>query len=161
MKAIKAIVLLMIVAVAMIGTGCSSSRQAVNKEQTLSSIDSRIGEFAQYAAWETLVCKGKVTLAAGAGKTVMVFYFFNLGITLEQVLAEEACRDILIFIRNTYKVGEDVAALVFVFHEMITVVHSCHYRPIAKPGSETYVEVERREAVAIVLSVIPDVQHFC
>lgn len=70
MKAIKAIVLLMIVAVAMIGTGCSSSRQAVNKEQTLSSIDSRIGEFAQYAAWETLVCKGKVTLAAGAGKTV-------------------------------------------------------------------------------------------
>ena len=70
MKAIKAIVLLMIVAVAMIGTGCSSSRQAVNKEQTLSSIDSRIGEFAQYAAWKTLVCKGKVTLAAGAGKTV-------------------------------------------------------------------------------------------
>ena len=89
------------------------------------------------------------------GKTVMVFHFFNLGITLEQVLAEEACRDILIFIRNTYKVGEDVAALVFVFHEMIPVVHSCHYRPIAKPGSETYVEVERREAVAIVLSVIP------
>ena len=26
------------------------------------------------------------------GKTVMVFHFFNLGITLEQVLAEEAMR---------------------------------------------------------------------
>ena len=35
------------------------------------------------------------------GKTVMVFHFFNLGITLEQVLAEEACRDIL---RNCLKI---------------------------------------------------------
>ena len=42
------------------------------------------------------------------GKTVMVFHFFNLGITLEQVLAEEACRDILIFpkIRNYHPIHD-------------------------------------------------------
>ena len=70
MKAIKALVLLMSVAMAMIGTSCSSSRQAVNNGQTPSGIDSKIGEYAQYATWKTLVSKGKVTLTAGAGKTV-------------------------------------------------------------------------------------------
>ena len=70
MKAIKALVLLMSVAVAMIGTSCSSSRQAVNNGQTPSGIDSKIGDYAQYATWKTLVSKGKVTLTAGAGKTV-------------------------------------------------------------------------------------------
>ena len=60
----------MSVAMAMIGTSCSSSRQAVNNGQTPSGIDSKIGEYAQYATWKTLVSKGKVTLTAGAGKTV-------------------------------------------------------------------------------------------
>lgn len=70
MKAIKALVLLMSVAMAMIGTSCSSSRQAVNNGQTPSGINGNIGEYAQYATWKTLVSKGKVTLTAGAGKTV-------------------------------------------------------------------------------------------
>ena len=70
MKAIKALVLLMSVAMAMIGTSCSSSRQAVNNGQTPSGINGNIGEYAQYATWKTLVSKGNVTLTAGAGKTV-------------------------------------------------------------------------------------------
>ena len=48
------------------------------------------------------------------GEVVVVFHFLNLAVALEQVLAENVCREILILIWYTYDVGEDVSALILI-----------------------------------------------
>ncbi|MGN0214235.1 MAG: DUF4292 domain-containing protein [Muribaculaceae bacterium] len=70
-KRLKAIMPMMLLAmVAMLGTGCSSSRQAVNTGGQDVDTTVKIGELAQYADWQTLVCSGKVSLAIGTDKSV-------------------------------------------------------------------------------------------
>ena len=48
------------------------------------------------------------------GEVVVVFHFLNLAVALEQVLAENICREILILIWYTYDIGEDVSALILI-----------------------------------------------
>ena len=90
---------------------------------------------------------------------VVVFHFLDFAVAPEQIQAEEACRETLQPLGHIDVIGEYVTAFVLALHEMETVVQAGHDSPSAEPGRESELEVERGEVVAIILSIVPDVQH--
>lgn len=63
-------VLTMIVAMAVMNTSCSSSRQVANGNNQQGIVSKGVQEYAQYGDWTSLVSGGKVSVATSGGKSI-------------------------------------------------------------------------------------------